>query len=483
MKYVIRTLGCKANLYDSQLLEAELMRRGHLSAGACEADLCIVNSCTVTDEADRQSRKLAARLSRENPGAAVVVTGCAAEVDPERIAASAGIHYVIGNRDKSRLVDLILHRMAQQGGAGSRAGGEILGAAEGYAQMLSRHPLDREWPLLDHGQGGVGAAKTRAFLRIQEGCNSFCTYCVIPYARGPSRSLKPREILERVIALAGEGVREVVITGTNIGDYGTDWAETPQLAALLEQIFKHTPIERLRVSSLDPTEITEPMLRLMENQPRFCPHFHVSLQSASDRVLRLMKRRYGYAEVARCLNRIHAIAAPAGGLFCGMDVIAGFPGETDDEFRAGVQALEALPWTRLHVFPFSERRGTPATRLPGSLPQAERLRRVRELNALSLRRMLERSDRILSGCERTGTPVEGVLFEKPMPAPEALRARFPESSEWAAGYSPNYTRVLVPCSGRLDLRNSVRAVRPDSLWVDPVGNEVSLIASLMTPDT
>ena len=344
--YIVKTLGCKANLYDSQLIEAELQKRGWTPvANGGNPGLCIVNSCTVTDEADRQSRKTAARLSRDNPATRVVVTGCAAEIDPERLAQSKGIDYVIGNRNKPDLVEIILQKTASRSLETDsqnlpRERAEILGQTQGFTEMLSRHPMDRDW----YGEEGFltppvhlegHSAKTRAFLKIQEGCNSFCTYCIIPYGRGPSRSVRPRELIEQIRALVSQGIREVVITGTNVGDYGTDWTPegTPQSVPLVElfrMILSETGLERLRVSSLDPVEITPELRALAQSNSRFCPHFHVSLQSAHSRTLRMMKRKYATSEVRRCLESIAGLRAPVGGVFVGMDIITGFPGETDE---------------------------------------------------------------------------------------------------------------------------------------------------------
>lgn len=316
--YVVKTLGCKANLYDSQLIEAELQKRGWKpffaeGEGAGAPRLCIVNSCTVTDEADRQSRKMASRLARDNPDARVVMTGCGAEVDPERMANSKGVHYVIGNRNKPELVDLILKRLSEETPAAPSELGQILGGAQGYREMLSRHPMDREWYL---GEGFQTppveleghSTKTRAFLKIQEGCNAFCTYCIIPYGRGPSRSIKPSEVVRQIRELVSQGVREVVITGTNIGDYDEGLEE------LFRMILTETELERLRVSSLDPVEITPGLLRLMRENPKFCPHFHVSLQSPHSRILKLMKRKYSATEVKSCLEEIAQLTPARGGL-------------------------------------------------------------------------------------------------------------------------------------------------------------------------
>jgi threonylcarbamoyladenosine tRNA methylthiotransferase MtaB len=481
--YVVKTLGCKANLYDSQLIEAELQKRGWKPVDFSKTEesptLCIVNSCTVTDEADRQSRKTAARFSRDNPKARVVVTGCAAEVDPERLAQSKGIHYVIGNRNKPELVEIILKKIAEA--CELPAAGELLGKAEGYSEMLSRHPMDREWygeegfmtpPVALEGHSG----KTRAFLKIQEGCNSFCTYCVIPYGRGPSRSLRPREIVTQIRELVSQGIREVVITGTNIGDYGIDFSpEGTQvgipLVELFEMILKETSLERLRVSSLDPVEITPQLIALMRNNPRFCPHFHVSLQAAHARTLRMMKRKYSVGEVRCCLGEISQIPTSLGGVFVGMDIITGFPGETDDEFEESYQLLSELPWTRLHVFPYSERQGTPATRLPSSVPQEVRVKRARRLNELSLNRIKKVYENILAASQ----PIHGVLLERSGTA--SLGGI--EKGEWVSGYTPNYLRILIRNSEASKLRNQIVSVTPQKLVIDEPSGDAALIARLL----
>jgi threonylcarbamoyladenosine tRNA methylthiotransferase MtaB len=466
--YIVKTLGCKANLYDSQLMEAELQKRGWKPAGEGEnPGLCIVNSCTVTDEADRQSRKTASRLSRDNPSARVVVTGCAAEVDPERLAKSKGIHYVIGNRNKPEMISMILNKIAE--GGALPVTGELLGKAEGYPEMLSRHPIDRDW----YGEEGFvtppvqlagHSDKTRAFLKLQEGCNSFCTYCVIPYGRGPSRSLRPREVITQIKELVSQGIREVVITGTNIGDYGMDWSpENTRVGVPLVELFKlildETSLERLRVSSLDPVEITPELMDLMRSNPRFCAHFHVSLQSAHSRTLRMMKRKYTAVEVEKCLQ---SIAKIPGDPFVGMDIITGFPGETDEEFEKGVELLESLPWGRLHVFPYSEREGTPATRLPNSVPQHIRVKRAKRLSALSMKRLEATYQKVLD----SKRPLDGVLLER-------------EGNEWVSGYTANYIRVLLPKGSASKLRNQIVKVMPTGIVVDQASGDVALTSELL----
>lgn len=495
-RYVLKTLGCKANLYDSQQIEVDLQKRGWLPSPQSEnedIELCIVNSCTVTDEADRQTRKLAERLARENPKAKVIVTGCAAEVGPEALAHSPGVHFVVGNQNKDQFVPMVLEGLQRisegpaisvsESAVGSdilNKASPILGKVQSYSQILSRHPMDREWPMVEnsfhtpptelHGY----SEKTRAFLKIQEGCNAFCTYCIIPYGRGPARSPRPREMIEQVRQLVGQGIREVVITGTNIGDYGMDWhsgpgAAHPALGDLLEMILEETSLERLRVSSLDPTEITPQILELMRKNPRFCPHFHVSLQSPHSRILRLMKRKYSYEHVRDCLLQIAEIPAPPGGAFVGMDVITGFPGETDEEFQWGVEALSHLPWSRLHVFPYSERQGTPATRLPNPVRQQVRVERARTLNRLSLERLTEKYRSVLENCRVQNQTLDTVLTERA----SGVKAR----ENWLSGYTSNYLKVMIPpVQGQQDWeRNELVSVTPLEVMVDSKANDVALV--------
>lgn len=481
--YVIKTLGCKANFYDSQLIEAQLQKKGWSpDADGNTAQLCIVNSCTVTDEADRQSRKLASRMSRDNPQAAVVVTGCSAEIDPERLAGTPGVHYVVGNRDKTQLIDLIFEKLKASTpmAPAISSQGEILGSEVGYDRFLSRHPMDREWPAPQDAfpvppvHEGGSTDRTRSFLKIQEGCNSFCTFCIIPYGRGPSRSLKTEEVVERVQELVRSGVKEIVLTGTNLGDFGVDWSGAAQLASLIDSILDSTGLARLRLSSLDPREILElDLTGVMARQPRLCRHFHVSLQSASDSVLRLMKRKYGLKEVETCLNQIARLGA-----FVGMDVITGFPGETSEEFEGSLKTLEGLPWSRLHVFPYSERKGTPATRLPAIVTQSERVRRAALLQKLSFERLRRHYESQWIGAGPQGNlELESVLLERaPRAALRSYKAilgePIPQAETWVAGYTSDYRKVYLPQPLR---RNELTRARAITVVESASAGEVAFI--------
>jgi threonylcarbamoyladenosine tRNA methylthiotransferase MtaB len=496
-QYILKTLGCKANLYDSQLIEQELQNEGWIpeseSKGGAEqaleseVKLCIVNSCTVTNEADKQSRKMAAKLAREYPGATIVMTGCGAEVDPKAYLNSKGVDLVIGNQNKNHFVDLLLQQTGQKAKIPENLPPpttshilkpeipHILGTVENYTSIISRHPMDRDWPsALDSfatppTQLKGSSDKTRAFLKIQEGCNSFCTYCIIPYGRGPSRSLRPREILKQVKELVAQGIREVIITGTNIGDYGIEWKEagvtdkSGVLADFLEMILNETSLERLRISSLDPSEITPKIISLMERNPRLCPHFHVSLQSPHSRILRLMKRNYNANDVKNCLERIAEMPAPVGGIFVGMGIITGFPGETEEEFEWGFNMLRELPWSRLHVFPYSERTGTPATRLPKSVPQHIRVLRARKLAQLSMERLKHNYTAVLEKCRQEGFSLNSILTEKQ------------DSDNWVSGYTPNYLKIMIPAHPSLR-RNQLVNAEPLDLMIDSKAGDVALVA-------
>jgi len=479
-RYYIKTLGCKANLYDSQLIETELQKRGW--APAADEDhpdirLMIVNSCTVTNEAERQSRKAAEKLARHSQ-ARIVMTGCSAEADPEALTAVPGLHYIIGNRDKPTLVDRVLKAIEDPLPESGAAKAKILGRAQGYTEMVSRHPIDREWPLPDSLfdlPSEKVSRRTRAFLKVQEGCNSFCTFCVIPYGRGPSRSLPLQEVLNRVNELVAQGAQETLLTGTNLGDYGADQGGPSQIENLCEEILLKTPIKRLRLTSLDPSEISPRLIELMKaHQPRFSAHFHVSLQSPHSQILKLMKRQYRHEEVVRCLQALQAASSEIGrGVFVGMDVITGFPGETDEIFEESFQMLKGLSWSRLHVFPYSERSGTPATRLPGAVEQSVRKQRARRLMALSLERM--RTHYLNEKREVLGP----VLIERPVKGPT------PDGA-WVSAYTDHYIRCLVQLESveqARALNNQWVSVKPQKVWIDEPASDVAWLCSVSNQKT
>lgn len=330
----IHTYGCKVNTYDSGLLQTRLSKNGFTLAK--EPRIHILNTCAVTKEATREAVKTARRLKTRDPHALVVVTGCAAQVDTEEFTHVPGIDLVVANSHKTQLEDLIRKYYSGQ-----------------LRERIHKSNIFKKEDL--EPGGGVEAGHTRAFLKIQDGCNSFCTYCVIPFARGKSRSLPVDEIVRRVNELSEGGHKEIVLTGVHIADYRDGEAG---LEDLVEHILERTTVPRLRLSSLEPGELSERLLALYANK-RMCPHFHMSIQSANSKVLLEMKRQYTAQQVESSLQAIHERVP---GSFVGMDVIAGFPGESEDEFLDSYERLKRLPWTRLHVFPYSQRPGTFAAR-------------------------------------------------------------------------------------------------------------------------
>ena len=363
--FVVHSYGCKVNTYDTGLLQQRLEKAGHRSAWSAgeKPAVHIFNTCAVTSAATRQAIKDALRVRSREPLATIVVTGCAAQVDGAELDHLPGVDLVVANSHKGEL-EAILDRYFR---------GDL-------RERVFRSNIFRKDDL--EAGGGVEACHTRAFLKIQDGCNSFCSFCVIPYARGKSRSISIRDLVGRVRALREQGIGEVVLTGVHIGDY-EDGADR-DLATLVEAVLEQTDVPRIRLSSLEPIELNDRLFALYKSD-RLCRHFHMSIQSANTRVLSAMKRKYGHDEVSFALN---AIQEKVPGAFVGMDVIAGFPGETDAEFEDAYTRLESLPWTRIHVFPYSERPGTKAAVLmeDSSVPKAVRAERAAKLRELSSER-------------------------------------------------------------------------------------------------
>jgi len=351
--YLIETLGCKANLYDSQRLAETLQAIGFRQAQAGEHPaLCVVNTCTVTAVADRKSRQHVARLAREHPDARLFVTGCYATAAPDELGAIPGVDGVYGREEWPALIE-------------AANGAPVPDAAD----MLA-------------GDFGICAfgGRARAFLKIQEGCDSFCSYCILPYIRGRPRSRPLREVAAEAARLAAEGFAEIVLTGIHLGLYGTDQPGRPTLADAVRAVAGTDGVARVRLSSLRPNEVDDELLDAMAH-PAVCAHLHLPLQSGDDAVLRRMNRRYTTAEFLRCVGRARErLDRPA----ITTDVIAGFPGESEAEFANTLATCRAARFSRLHVFPFSPRSGTPAAEMPdrpGVEAVRERSHRLRKLGS------------------------------------------------------------------------------------------------------
>jgi threonylcarbamoyladenosine tRNA methylthiotransferase MtaB len=405
----IVTLGCKVNQYESAFLKEAILERGFQPAsGKKEADVIIVNTCIVTRQAAYQSRQAIRKAIRENSGATVAAVGCYAQVFPEELSRIEGLNLIVGNTMKGRLPDILLNP----------------GDSDGPCVLTEDFPDDAAFECLPI-RGFPG--RTRAFLKIQDGCRSFCSYCIVPFARGPLRSLNPPGVISVLRSLAGEGYREVVLTGVHLGRYGVDLDRPTMLTTLLEMIGEEGLPLRIRLSSLKPKEMDGKLIDLVSAEDWLCPHFHISLQSGDGGVLRRMNRHYGPDEVRALLETIHERMPLAA---VGADIIAGFPGEDERAFENTYSLIDELPFTYVHVFPFSPRKGTAAAEFSGQVEPGvikERAGRVRSLGQQKRRVFYEsclgRSFQVLT---------EGWHSEK---------------EEMMRGWSDNYLPIAFPAKG------------------------------------
>jgi threonylcarbamoyladenosine tRNA methylthiotransferase MtaB len=383
--FYIEQFGCRATQADAAAIERQLRDRGFAAASesAC-ADVMIVNTCTVTAAADAQARDAIRKLHARNPAARVIATGCYAQRAPEELAALPGVSWVVGNSHKPEipwLVDSLAGRAAGESASAfvpaSALGEEKLSLLHGPAKILTGNIFEQSAFLAAPVVGGEGN-HTRPVVKIQDGCNSRCAYCVIPFVRGRSRSLGPAQVIEEIARLRAAGYREIVLSGINLGTYGRDLSPRVELIDLLRRILDETGVERLRISSIEPMDVTEELIALFTSNERMAQHFHMPLQSGCDRVLAAMHRWYRAEHYARRVELIRERLPDAG---IGADVIAGFPGETEAEHAETVAFIERLPFSYLHVFSFSKRPGTRAAQLANHLPPTVVKTRARELRA------------------------------------------------------------------------------------------------------
>lgn len=394
------TLGCKLNFSESSTLARQFEQGGfERVAPDALADICVINSCSVTEHADKKCRNLIRKLHRRNPQAIIAVTGCYAQLKPQEIAAIEGVDLVLSNNDKGEL----FRRVAELSG-------------KGRAQVFS---CDTD-SLTSFFAAFSSGDRTRAFLKVQDGCDYCCSYCTIHYARGASRNIPIADVVAEARQIAAGGQREIVITGINTGDFGRTTGET--FLDLLRALNAVEGIERYRISSIEPNLLTDEIIAFCAASPKFQHHFHIPLQSGSDKILGLMRRRY---TTARFAERIAAVRRLMPDAFVGIDVIVGFPGETDADFRATYAFLEQLEPAFLHIFPFSERAGTPAVELPEKVQSSVATHRVGELEALCARLHA-------AFCAKAVGGQDTVLFES------TLRGGM------MFGYTGNYRRVKAP---------------------------------------
>jgi threonylcarbamoyladenosine tRNA methylthiotransferase MtaB len=382
--FYIEQFGCRATQADGAAIERQLLECGFTSADESgDADVVVVNTCTVTAAADSQARDAIRKLHSKNPAACVIVTGCYAQRAPEELAALRGVSWVVGNSHKPEIpaiVDGLLRGVPGHGGNFVPAASLDSGAMSlhrGPAKILTGDIFEQTSLLAAPVLGGEGN-HTRPVLKIQDGCNSRCSYCVIPLVRGKSRSLAPRKVLEEIQKLSEAGYREIVLSGINLGTYGRDLSPCVEFVDLLRRILGETSLERLRISSIEPLDVTRDLITVFASTDRIAQHFHMPLQSGSDRILAAMHRWYRAEHYAR---RVELIREHLPNAAIGADVIAGFPGETDADHNSTMTFIDRLPFTYLHVFSFSKRPGTRAAALE-EVPAATIKQRARDLRAL-----------------------------------------------------------------------------------------------------
>ncbi len=406
-KVAFHTLGCKLNFSETSTLSRALEAGGMVRAKKGEvADLYIVNTCSVTEHADKKCRNIIRRLGRENPQAILVVTGCYAQLKPREVAAIEGVDLVLGNPEKGMLIEQVSAL------AHSRSAGE--GPKEAVVHACEAGELTGFFAAFSSGD------RTRSFLKVQDGCDYHCSYCTIPKARGASRNLPIAELVAQAEQIARKGQREIVLTGINTGDFGRTTGES--FLDLLRALDAVEGIDRYRISSIEPNLLSDEIIALCAGSQKFQPHFHIPLQSGSDRILAQMRRRY---TTSRFAERIAAVREAMPGSFLGIDLIVGFPGETEADFEDTYRFLEQVRPSFLHIFPYSVRPGTPAADFPQKVtPQvaAERLKRLNELSERLHREFCE---------AHTGESAE-VLWESTRHGGDML------------GYTGNYIRVRAP---------------------------------------
>ena len=376
--FYIQQFGCRATQADGAAIERQLLDRGcTLGDSAATADVVVLNTCTVTSAADAQARDTIRKLHAGSPATRIIVTGCYAQRAPEEIAALPGVSFVVGNSHKPQIPDLISPPAARSATSPDFISLHALTGTS--APVLTGDIFEQQEVLVAPVLGGEGN-HTRPTLKIQDGCNNRCTFCVIPFVRGKSRSLFPETVIDEVRGLSESGYKEIVLSGINLGAWGRDLAPRRDFLDLLRQILDQTPVERLRLSSIEPLDVTRDLVALFASTNRLAEHFHMPLQSGSDHILAAMHRWYRSEHYSR---RIEFIREQLPHAAIGADVIAGFPGETEDDHAATMHFIESRPFTYLHVFSYSVRPGTRAAALANHVSPATIKRRARELRALS----------------------------------------------------------------------------------------------------
>lgn len=409
-KIAFYTLGCKVNQADTASMENLFLRSGHqLVSFDGEADVYIINTCVVTNTGQRKSRQTIHRAIRKNPNALIVVTGCYPQTAAEEVKAIAGVDMIIGNQDRAQIVQLVEERLAHRQ-TDTLDAVHKLTASTAFEEMAAGDITD----------------KTRAFLKIQEGCNQFCTYCIIPYARGPLRSRSLESIRTETQRLISAGFKEIVLIGIHLGCYGKENPDGPTLYDAVKTVLEVPGVQRLRLGSLESVEVEPRLLTLMQEDARFCRHLHLPLQSGCDKTLQAMHRPYTTAKFKTLLSDIKTKVPD---IAITTDVIVGFPGETEADFETTCKFAESCGFSKMHIFPFSARKGTPAEKFAGAVTEA-----VKKERADILGRIDETMHKAFLQA-MVGQTAE-VLFEQPA------------GEDYFEGLTGNYQRVFVKSGGR-----------------------------------
>ena len=414
MRVYIKTLGCKVNAFDSHAISFQLKTSGFLLCDeARDAGVIIINSCSVTSRAEKEALYYARKFRRATPDCFIVITGCYAQTASDFLQRYPEIDYVIPNAQKPQLLTLLQQRL--QANDTSKMPADSIAVRE---NKQGHFKLAQTLTSLTH------STATRKYVKVQDGCNGFCSYCIIPYARGASTSVSPDQVLAQIATLTAQGANEIILTGVHLGDYGMDLATKTSFPALLREIFALPSLCRLRISSLEPSELSDELLSVLHaNRQKFCPHFHLPLQSGSDRILRLMRRKYRAGEY---LQRLRATQSLFPDAMYGADVICGFPSETAEEQDITERYVQAVGLNYLHVFPYSKRPNTSALRLAGHLPPATIKARHERLQNISQKLKRAYYQRFLNKKVQ-------VLWEKELTGQKLM-----------TGYSRNYLRVHAP---------------------------------------
>ncbi len=442
--YFVENFGCRATQADGAAIERQLLDRGLARAiSANDAEVVVLNTCTVTASADQDVRSTIRRITRENPATKIVVTGCYAQRAPEELSALPGVSLVVGNSHKHAIAEYAVplttaNGFVPLGQIGSaQPSNVVIGDIFAHTELLAA-------PVFD---GEDSAEKTRPNLKVQDGCNNRCSFCIIPFVRGRSRSLQLDSVIRETSALVARGYREIVLSGINLGRWGRDLTPRTSFAAMLRAILENTAIEKLRISSVEPMDWSDELIELVATSSRIAKHAHVPLQSGSDKVLRRMHRRYRPWHYEDRIERIRR-AMPNAAI--GADVMVGFPGETEEEFEQTRAFIERLPFTYLHVFTYSSRPGTPSAEMPDQVPVQVARERNRVLRELGLRKKHEFMSSFV------GRELEGITLTR-------------YDGQYTEALTDNYLKLFVAAKLRANqmIRARVCGVENEALISEP----------------